>query len=204
MALKKYRFFVGACGPTMMYSNIIRAEDEVSAAKLYLTEQGEEASDEAVAEQLRFIREVVPKETPEKLFDFMNKEISVDDDVMFIRNSSSKAPKLMPGKVEKITGKSVVIKTPAGESVRVILAEDEEDSIARIIVMSPRPERAAEGVVDASEYPLLEGDPVVYMKAIAYNRCEGFDVGTVEKISGKSLEVNGTRRTPERVVVINW
>ncbi len=204
MALKKYRFFAGACGPTALYSNIIRAEDEVSAVKLYLAELGEEETDENVAKQLRNIREIVPKEIPDKLLDFMNKEISVDDDVMFIRNSSGKAPKLLFGKVEKITGKSIVVKAQSGESVRIILAEEESDSISRVIIMNPRPLRSVGDTTDASGYPLMVGDPVVYMKPTAYNRCEGFEVGTVEKISDKTISINETRRTSDRIVVINW
>ena len=204
MALKKYRFFAGVCGPTALYSNIIRAEDEVSAVKLYLAELGKKATDENVADQLQNIREIVPKENPDKLLDCMEKEISVGDDVMFIKNTSGKTPKLLPGKVEKITGKSIVVKAQSGESVRIVLAEDESDSISRVIVMGSRPNRAGAEVEDASGYPLMVGDPVVYMKPTAYNRCEGFQVGTVKKISDKTIAIDETRRTSDRIVVINW
>ncbi len=204
MALKKYRFAIGACGPTILHTNIIRAENEEAAARIYLSEIGEEQTDENITELLRRVSEIVPKENPDRILDYAGKEISLGDEVMFIRNKTGTPSKLMAGRVNKISEKSIVIMTQDGESNRVILPEDEAECLPRVIVMNPRPKRTNEGVVDASGYPLLEGDPIVYMKAIAYGRCDGFQTGSVERLVGKSIVVNGTKRTPDRVVVINW
>ena len=204
MALKKYRFAVGVCGPTVLYTNIIRAEDERAAATLYLSEIGKELTNENITELLKYVREIIPKENPDKIMDYTEREIALGDEVMFIRNKFGEAPKLLSGKVDKISGKSIVIRTQTGESNRIILAEDESECLSRVVVMNARPERKNEGFVDASGYPVMEGDPIVYMKAIAYSRCDGFQTGHVTRVTGKSIEVNGTKRTPNRVVVINW
>ena len=201
MALRKFRFFVGACGPTMMYSNIIRAEDEVSAIKIYLAELGEEPTEENIEKRLRFIREVVPKDTPEKLLDCMGREISVGDEVMVIKGASGTSPELVPGTVEKIPGKSITVKTRTGETVRVMLAKGEVDSLSKAIVLDPRPARAVEGVLDASGYPIEENDRVAYVFS-PYSISE-LKVGTVKKISAKTVVVDDTRKRPDKVVVIN-
>ncbi len=69
---------------------------------------------------------------------------------------------MLSGKVDKISDKSIVVKTQTGESSRIILAEDEAESLSRVIVMCLRPNRKNEGMVDASGYPIVEGDPIVY------------------------------------------
>ena len=204
MALKKYRFAVGICGPTVLYTNIIRAEDERSAAMIYLSEIGKDLTDENISEQLRHIKEIVPKETPDRLLDYLEKEIVLGDEVMFIKNKYGEAPRLMPGKVDKISGKSIVITTESGESNRVILSEKDDECLSRVIVMQLRPERKNNGVADASGYPLIEGDPVVYMKTSVHNRCDGFQTGMITRFTAKYIEINGTKRTSERVIAINW
>ena len=109
MALKKYRFFVGACGPTMMYSNIIRAEDEISATKIYLAEIGEEPTEENIKKKLDYIREIIPKENPEKLLDCKDQEISIGDEVIVIKGGAGTSPRLLHGTVKKLSGKSIQV-----------------------------------------------------------------------------------------------
>lgn len=201
MALKKYRFFVGACGPTMMYSNIIRAEDEISATKIYLSGSGSEPTDEEIQEQLRYIREVIPKDTPEKLLDCKDQEISVGDDVIVIKGGAGLSPKLVHGTVKKLSAKSIQVEDQAGTSFRIMLGADEESSMSKVFIMSPRPSRSVEGVMDATGYPIREGDPVVYL--YTYFHEYSFKTGNVSKITEKSLVVDDTRKSFDRVVVIN-
>ncbi|MBR0161977.1 MAG: hypothetical protein IJQ02_11940 [Oscillospiraceae bacterium] len=204
MALKKYRFFVGACGPTMMYSNIIRAEDELSAVKIYLSEREKELSDENIANGLRNIREIVPKDKPDKLLDGMGKEIQVGDDVVFIRNASGSPPILLTGKVERLSDKSIVVKDPKDQNYRIVLPKWETDMLPRVIVMSARPEREKTDPVDGSGYPLQMGDPVAYMKDAYSGSSEGFITGTVTKITAKNVAVGEKRKNFDKVVIINW
>ena len=204
MALKKYRFATGICGPTILYSNTIRAEDEIAAAKIYLTETGKEITDESISELLRHISEIVPKETPDQLFDCMGREISEDDDVAVIKSNEGAAPELSFGKIEKISGKSVSVKTPTGESVRVMLTKSEADTMTRVLVMGQRPAKECTDVFDGSGYPLQVGDRIAYMDPAYFRGNIIFKVGTVEKITPKTIMVNGTRKTPDRTVVINW
>ena len=206
MALKKYRIFVGMCGPTPLYSDTIRAEDERAAVITYLTEIGKEVTIENINEQLRHVREIVPniKKTPEKLLDCLGKELTLGADVMFMRRKYGEGTKLMSGKVDKVSGKSIVVRTQSGESNRIMLSTDSDDSIDRVIVMAPRPERVNGEVLDASGYPILEGDTVAYMIPAEFGTSDGFGTGTVTKFTAKSVEVNGTKRPFDRVVVINW
>ena len=204
MALKKYRFFAGACGPTMLYSNIIRAGDERTATIIYLKEMGKDATEENIADELHNIREIIPKVNPDHLLDFLEKEIKVGDDVMFIKNKSGSAPKLCPGKVAKVTGKRIVVEDTTGDSSRIMLPEDESECLPRVIVMSPRPERPADGMIDASGYPVLDDDPIAYMKIPPYSNSVEFEMGRIEAIKGNKVLVNGTRKTVDRIVVLNW
>ncbi len=188
----------------MLYSNIIRAEDERAATIIYLKEMGKDATEENIADELRYIREIIPKETPDHLLDFLEKEIKVGDDVMFIKNKAGSAPKLCPGKVTKVTGKSIVVEDTAGDSSRIMLPEDESECLPRVIIMSPRPERPADGMIDASGYPVLDGDPIAYMKRPPYSNSVEFEMGRIEAIKGNKVLVNGTRKTVDRIVVLNW
>lgn len=203
MALRKFRFLVGACGPTFLYTDIYRAEDERAAAIIRLSAMGKECTEENIAKQLDTIREIIPKETPDRLLDCLGRELSLGDEVMFIKNKAQGGPKLLSGKIEKISGKSVLIKEETGESTRIILSGDEEECISKVLVMKTRPERKESGAEDASGYPIMEGDTVAYMRAIAYNSCTGFEVGSVKKITAKNVEIEDTRRTLNRVVVLN-
>ena len=58
--------------------------------------------------------------------------------------------------------------------------------------------------MEKTRYPVMEGDPVVYMALLVGNKCKGFEFGTVKKAAGNTWEVNGTRRASDRMVVVNW
>ena len=186
----------------MMYSNIIRAEDEISATKIYLSELGKEPADEAVKEQLRFIREVVPKENQEQLLDCKDQEIKTGDDVIVIKGSAGTSPRLVQGTVKKLSGKSIQVEDQEGNSFRIMLGADEESSMSKVFIMKPRPTRPVERVTDATGYPIQVGDPVVYLNS--YFHEYSFKTGNVSKITEQSLLVDDTRKAFDKVVVINW
>ena len=73
--------------------------------------------------------------------------------------------------------------------------------MSKVYIMSPRPERTAEDVMDATGYPIKVGDSVVYL--YSYFHEYSFKTGTVSKITEKSLAVDDTRKAFDKVVVIN-
>ena len=151
----------------------------------------------------------LPEEKPpvpddEKLRDVLNQVVSLGDEVMFIKYTRHQATKILRGTVAEIRKKSVLIRTASGEDSRIIVSRDDPLFLQKVLVMRPRPERPGEGDMDASGYPVMEGDPVVYMALLLSNKCKGFEFGTVKKTGGKLWEVNGTRRTSNRIIVVNW
>ena len=154
-------------------------------------------------------RDQPPKEKPpvpddKKLRDVLNQVILVGDKVMFIRHHAPKAPRIAGGTVTELTGKGVTIQTESGESRRIFVSRDDPIFVPKVLVMHPRPERTDGDARDASSYPIREGDPVVYMGELLSNKCKGFEFGTVKKAAGNTWEVNGTRRSSDRMVVVNW
>ena len=204
MSLKKYHFALGICGPTVLYSSIIRAENEREAAMIFLAKDGKDLTEETINNQLRFIKEIVPKEIPDKLYDCVGEEIELGKDVLFIRNEYGKAPKLVLGVIDKICGKSIVINASDGVMNRIILPKGEPDSLPKVVILNKRPLRSGKENLDASGYPIAMDDPVAYMNPVYSGNCDGFQIGIVTSISAKTIQVDGTRREFDRVVVINW
>ena len=154
-------------------------------------------------------RDQPPGENPpvpdeEKLRDVLNQVISVGDKVMFIYQNEKKAPRIAGGTVKVLTGKGVWIQTESGENRRVFASRVDPIFVPKVLVMHSRPEREIEGALDATGYPVREGDPVVYMALLLSNKCKGFEFGTVKKTGGKLWEVNRTRRASDRMIVVNW
>ena len=166
--------------------------------------KGRRKADKGIVYRYADQQEKEPVQDEEKLRDVLNQEISVGDEVMFIKHTPHKATKTQRGTVTGITNHSLLIGTGDGESCRIIASRDDPVFVPKVLVMRPRPERPEEGAPDASGYPVREGDPVVYMPPLASNRCKGFLFGTVKKAAGKTWEVNGTRRTSDRIIVVNW
>ena len=108
------------------------------------------------------------------------------------------------GKVRELTQYSVVVDYIPDGSKRIRVPYDDPFYFTKVLVLRPRPERKLEGDLDASGYPIREGDPVAYLPPLSGYRTKGFKFGTAELIKGKYWEFNGTRRTPDRIVVVNW
>ena len=163
----------------------------------------------AVGDYVFRYRDQPPKEKPpvtddEKLRDVLNLVISVGDRVMFIENSWPQTAKMVSGTVTDLTEKSLIIQKESGESRRIFVSRDDPVFLQKVLVMFPRPERADGGASDATGYPVMDGDPVVYMALLSGNKCKGFEFGTAKKAGGKRWEVNDSRRNSDRMIVVNW
>ena len=62
--MKKYKVFVGMCGPTPIVSNIIKANDKREALIKYYDLMGEEYTEEKIEKELKNVFEHIP--TPRK------------------------------------------------------------------------------------------------------------------------------------------
>ena len=164
---------------------------------------------ERIGDSVYRYRDQPPREKPpvpeeERLRDVLNQVVSVGDEVMFIKYFPRIAPKTLRGTVTEITKQSVLIRDVSGDDSRIMASRDDPVFLQKVLVMRPRPERPGEGDMDASGYPMREGDPVVYMALLVGNKCKGFEFSTVKKAGGKRWEVNGSRRTSDRMIVVNW
>ena len=189
----------------LFYSNIFQAEDERAAALQYLAECKEEPTEKNIIWKLRSIREIIPEEEPEKLMDCSGNEIIMGCHVVFVRNKAGEASRLMKGYVIKITGnKSITVRAEDGESVRILPSKKETGFLSKVIVIKKRPERELSKFIDASGYPIYEGDPVVYMKDGSRYYCERFSAGIVREMNEETVAIDSIRRAPERLVVVNY
>ena len=207
MKQRKFKIAIGACGPTIMYSHIIIAENERDAVIKYLKQDGTEATEESIRMYLDHVNEILPLEAPDKLLDFDGNEIALGDSVVFVKNygvvdGKSVAPKLLSGKVVKIGAKGIVIEDGNGEESRLNLSKKNSDRLVKVAVMKRRPERDTEDLNDATGYPLREGDVIAYMGKIYMSSCESLVKGTVKSISAKTVFVDDTKKAPERTVVL--
>ena len=155
------------------------------------------------ANEIPVNKQAAKTEDAETLRDVLNQPVRAGDEVMYIRHSNRKAPKLLRGTVGEVAERSVLIQNWAGESCRVFVSEDDPVWLPKVLVLHSRPERKTDGPADATGYPLLDGDPAVYMPPLVNNKCKGFVFGTVKK-AGSAWEVNGTRRPPDRIIIVNW
>ena len=199
--MKKYRFFTGQCGPTSLYSNIIRAHDEREAAIKYLGGNEQEISDVDIHRCLKNIVEIVTEEAPDQLLDVFGTVLVIGVPVVYIRNSRYSAPVFLKGTIKRMTGKSVEIDSEDGSVDKLILSAGTEGMILKILVMADRPQREGEPV-DVTGYPIKVGDKVAYMDDIYTNSCKKLLPGTVEKISRDTVYLSKTRRKSNRMVVI--
>ena len=136
--------------------------------------------------------------------DCLSQPVSVGDPVMFIRHTRRESPKLMKGRVSAILERSVCIQTETGTVSRLLVSRDDPYFLPKLLVLHPRPERKPEDSLDASGYPVREGDPVVYMPPLLDNKCREFLFGIVKKTAASFWEVDGVRRPADRMIVVNW
>ena len=149
-------------------------------------------------------KQTAPEEGEEYLQDVLNHPVRVGDEVFYLRHTPHKAPRIARGTIAELTEQTAVVRTWSGESIRIKVLYDDPVCLNKVLVIRPRPKRSPEGELDASGYPIREGDPVVYMAPLVSNRCKGFEFGTVKKAAGNTWEVNGTRRSSDRIIVVNW
>lgn len=176
--LKKYRMAVGVCGPTVLYTNIIRAYSSEEAARFYLDENndsGKEITDEMVSEIANKMHEIEETKALDVYYDACGKHLEIGCMVLFIGKMV-----IVKGTIIKLTNRSVKITSNDGDCTISIGKDDykeiegkKEPCFARIIRITD------DMTLDAD---LDVGAFVTYLK-IRFGTCSGFGFGTVVRIT---------------------
>ena len=124
--------------------------------------------------------------------------------VMFIRAKENKKAELIRGKVSGITEHSAYIQPENGSGSRLLVSTDDPEFLPKALVLHRRPERALEGALEASGYPVREGDPVVYILPHVYRDCRQFLYGTAVRADDSFWEIDGVKMPAGNMVVVNW
>lgn len=205
--MKKYKMAVGACGPRILYTNIIRAKSPEEAARIYLGGKGNKGEIKGIASRMREIEDRSVRKEDENFVDALGAEIEIGKDAAFISRQDKNA--IREGTVINVTKSTITVKS--GDN-QYRLVSDAEDglSIKRAIVIDWEIEKGKDdSPVDALGQRLEEGCIVAYRQDVYINNCKGFSFGTITKVTGtyafiRDIETEReTRRRHDLLVAIN-
>ena len=142
---------------------------------------------------------------------FLNQEVRINDEVVFIRNQRGKPTSLQMGTVKKINEKSVSIDSD-GKTYRVMFSTSpykDQTKLLKVIVMKDRKDRIGDPK-DFTGYPIKEGDTIAFTENVYQGAVESFIIGTVTSITPQNINIvsdniryASSRRSFDRVIVIN-
>lgn len=183
--LKKYRMAVGICGPTVLYSNIIRAYSAEEAARLYLSgckKSSNEITDEIVADISNKMYEIEETKSLDNHYDACGKLLEIGDMVFCVVKTE-----IVEGTIVKLTNRSVKITSNKGDCTIIIGKDDykeikgkKEPYFAKIIKITNDITLGAEVEVGAF---------VAYLM-ISFGTCTGFGFGTVVRITPSYIHID--------------
>lgn len=222
VAMKKYKIAVGICGPTVLYSNVIKAHSKEEAVEKFISESEGQYSAADRETLLNHTREIesrkVKTETGGRssMKDYLLNEVKVGDLVAFIcvrRNDKGfRRYTIQKGIIQSFTDSSAVIDcADLGKTFRIIETSGKYTGndivgsrLKKAALMKEFDDAANESVpTDALGQELKPGDIVAYMDEIYQDSCAGFIKGTVTKITAKFVEMDGSKRkTRDKVVRI--
>ena len=176
--LKKYRMAVGICGPTVLYTNIIRAYSSEEAARFYLDENndsGKEITDEMVSEIANKMHEIEESKALDVYYDACGKQLEIGCTVLFVSKTV-----IMKGTIIKLTNRSVKITYDDGDCTISIGKDDYKE-------IEGKKEPYFAKIIKVTEDMTLDADLYVgafaaYLK-ISFGTCSGFGFGTVIRMT---------------------
>lgn len=205
--MKKFKMAIGACGPHIMYTNIIRANSPEEAARKYLGYNAKEESVAKVASHMFEIEERAVRKEDEKFVDSLGAEIEIGQEVAFVCRQEKNAIKR--GKVHSMTKSTIMVESD-DKLYRLISDPEDGLSIKKAIVIEWKKERAKkDSAIDAIGQPIKEGKTVAYRQEVYVNTCKGFSYGTITKVTGTYAFIcdietkKEIRRRHDLIVVIN-
>lgn len=204
MAKKKFRIVTGMCGPTVLTTGIIKAEDKRDAVVQYLSGRGnDEISESEILSYLEHTYEIQPK--PKKksdkcLTDVNGKTINAGDNVAFIANVNLHS-RLYVGSVSKLGNTTVNVESKDGNKYRVSC--DDDFCVKKIVIVGRQPAREG-NLLDVNGYPIEVGDKVYYCQTGRYQSDCCIFCGTVTKATDRTVLIDETeRRNCGSVLVCN-
>ena len=184
--LKKYRMAVGICGPTVLYTNIIKAYSPEDAARKYLEEgvaEGsvDEITDDKVAKIAKEMYELAETEALTSHYDAYGEVIGIDDTVISVVNNT-----IVKGTVVKLTNRSVKIAESGKEYTVTINRNDFKEISGERRPFFAKVVKVDRDTAGSTPEP---GSNVAYLE-IDFGTCTGFGFGTVSRISPSYVYIN--------------
>ena len=184
--LKKYRMAVGICGPTVLYTNIIKAYSPEDAARKYLEESVAEGSvdeitDDKIAKIAKEMYELAEAEALTAHYDACGEVIEINDTVIAAISNS-----IVKGTVVKLTNRSIKI-AESGKEYTVTINRNDYKEIAG--ERKPFFAKAVKVDRNTAGKTLEPGAHVAYLE-IDFGTCTGFGFGTVSRITPSYVYIN--------------
>ena len=184
--LKKYRMAVGICGPTVLYTNIIKAYSPEDAARKYLEEgiaEGsvDEITDDKISKIAKEMYELAGTEALSPHYDACGEVIEVDDTVIAVVNNA-----IVKGTVVKLTNRSIKIAESGREYTVTINRNDYKEISGERRPFFAKVVKADSNSAGNTPDP---GSYVAYLE-IDYGTCTGFGFGTVSRITPSYVYIN--------------
>ena len=207
---KRYRMAVGACGPNIMYTNIIKADSPEEAAKIYLEAletDGEEKIEE-VASRMMEIEGPRVRGEDESIVDSGDRVLEIGDKVAVIANRSKN--EIVTATVKELKRSSVIVTGLNGTDMTYHTDQEDGVTIKKAVKL------AAIKVTDKTDVAKdALGQEIVIDQACAYrlpiyvNSCKGFGYGIVRRMTPSNvyIEIPGEselqRKMNNNIVMIN-
>ena len=208
--MKKYKIAVGLCGPTIIYTNIIKAASPEEAARKYYESLGEPFSEEQItdmASRARLIEKVDRKK--KGFYDVTGAKIKEGDAVAFIHRYEEYLLKIDTGKVKRFTKAKAFVENADGEEFGFV--SDEDSKVLRIVKIPEsieiyKGEDDETTAIDALGQKIEIGDEVVYLGAfrVGGGNTRFNYVGKVTDIDSRYIRAEGMngRKMFKSIVVI--
>ena len=198
--LKKYRMAVGICGPTVLYTNIIRAYSAEEAARKYLSEDEDgTVPEEKVREIADRMYEIEDGKPVSSYLDARGETLEPGDSVYALVKANGRTFSIVEGVVSKLTKRGIKVQADDAE---YLVPVGTKDAASRW--KDPFFSRAVRITEEMKSLGAPEiGSEVAYIDGAFMSSSKVFSFGTVTKITASNIYINGedgeARRTPDRV-----
>ena len=181
--MKKYKMFVGSCGPHFMYTNIIKADSPEEAARIHL---GDKATDEEIKHASSLMREIQGRPVrgkDEAFIDEQGVDISIGATVAFICRQEKNSIK--EGKVSGLNKSSITV-VSGNKEYRLISDRNDGLTIHKVLVIKKKKKNAGSTLaIDAIGQPIKARSRVAFRREVYADNCKGFNFGKIVSVSAK-------------------
>lgn len=189
MTMKKYKIALGACGPQILRTNIIKAHTPEEAVRKYLEETGSEITDAKVKSLLsrtyEHVSDTYGVEDTDDIVDVCGRQIKVESRIALINYPEKYKLHVDLGVVSEIKKTSIQVALDDGRSVKVMIPNT--GTIIKCVVVDKVEQKTEDNMpCDAIGQPIHPGDFAVAMMPTVMGNVKGFEVfGVIDKVSDK-------------------